>query len=251
MAALEKAKPGRQKKELAKREEGPINFKLSLHSTELNLIRQHIAPEATAGEFALFIYDAQSRGLNPLKKQIYFVKYAGKPSHQVSIDGYRSIAESTGKYDGQTAVVYGDDIHYKGTDKVVPEWAEVGIFRKGSAHPFIARVYFEEFAQTFKGVLGSQWAQRPRHMLAKCAESLALRKAFPEQLAGLYTTSEMAEDEMPAVEVNVVTDNIEVEAEKPENAGKAFDITINRDKGTVSIEGAEPAPKQAPLEPNF
>ena len=227
---------------LAKKEE--IDFKVKFAKAELELIRNHIAKDATAQEFALFIYDAQKRGLNPLKKQIYFVKYGGKPSHQTSIDGYRAIAESTGHYDGMSEVKYGDVMHFKGSDVQVPEYAEVTVYRKGTGHGFPARVYFEEFAQVFSGKLSNQWAQRPRHMLAKCAESLALRKAFPEQLSGIYTTDEFSDDE--AV-VNVRENTIDADAQKPVEAPEVSAPKKVFEEQSFESMGEE----SAPIQPKF
>lgn len=230
---------GKNNKELTVKDE--VDFKLKFANSELNLIKEHIAADSTKGEFALFIYDAQKRGLNPLKKQIYFVKYGGKPSHQVSIDGYRAIAEATGKYDGMSEVKFGDTTTYK--ELQVPEWAEVTVYRKGAAHGFPARVYFEEFVQVFQNKVGAQWAQRPRHMLTKCAEALALRKAFPEQLSGLYTTTEMGGDEDAPI-VNVKEDTI-VDQEEVQTPAK-------EPVATKAFEDADyEQMDKAPSQPNF
>jgi len=157
-------------------------------------------------EFNLFIYDCQSRGLNPLKNEIYFVKRlvwdsqqqakVGVATHQVSIDGLRIIAQRSGEYRGQTQVEYGATVLFNEVN--VPEYAEVGIYREGFTHPVYARAYFAEYAQVYKGkdkqeYMGNMWAKMPRHMIQKCAEALALRKTFPDFLGNLYSEDEMSQ----------------------------------------------------------
>jgi hypothetical protein len=69
------------------------------------------------------------------------------------------------------------------------------VYRKGCAHPFTAIAKFSEY-----NAGGSMWQKMPANQLAKCAEALALRKAFPHQLSGLYTPDEMAQgDTAPVV----------------------------------------------------
>jgi hypothetical protein len=53
---------------------------------------------------------------------------------------------------------------------------------------------WEQYKQTKKeGGVTSMWAKFGPLMLAKCAESLALRRAFPNELSGVYSQEEMAQ----------------------------------------------------------
>jgi len=205
-----------------------LNALITFGKDELILIKETKARGATQAEFNLFIYDCKSRGLNPLKNEIYFVKRevwdaskqakVGVATHQVSIDGFRIIAQRSSQYRGQTKVEYGETVELEG--RKVPEYAEIGVMREGFEEPVYARAYFAEYAQMFTnkktGVtkLGAMWEKMPRHMLAKCAETLALRKAFPDYLSNLYTS-----EEMDSIDGEVVTETRE--DTKPEELGEA------------------------------
>jgi len=77
--------------------------------------------------------------------------------------------------------------------------ARVKVLRHDRAHPISLPVRFNEFAATFKnGDLQGQWSSKPAHMIGKVAEAASLRKAFPQQLAGVYTDDEMAHADNPA-----------------------------------------------------
>jgi len=188
---------------------------------QITLIRKTIAPTVTPDEFKLFIAACQHYNLDPLARQIYaisrydFQAQGNKMSIQTSIDGYRLLAERSGKYAGQLGPFWcGEDgqwvdVWVKSTPPVA---ARVGILRSDFKEPIWAVAKYESYVQKKKqdGVPTSMWAKMPDVMLAKCAESLGLRRAFPAELSGLYTSEEMAQADnpidVPAVVVEAIPD---------------------------------------------
>ncbi len=174
------------------------------------IIRDSFANGASDTEFALLMEVARSRRLNPLMRQIHFVQRwdsdKGRKvwSHQVSIDGLRAIAERTGLYAGQ------DEPEFVELPDGTLKLCKVRVWRKDWPRPAVGVAYWSEYVQTIRDRQTSKerpaamWAKMPHVMLAKCAESLALRKAFPEDMSGLYTTEEMGQAERDVHDVDVV-----------------------------------------------
>jgi phage recombination protein Bet len=167
-----------------------------LTDERVDLLSRTIANGAPPLEFELFVQICNRTGLDPFAKQIYFIQRGGKWSPQTSIDGYRLIAERTGLYAGSDEPVYdSEDGDHPGKASVTV-WKMVG----GQRVPFSASARWSEYRQE----TSPMWKKMPYLMLGKCAESLALRKAFPQELSGLYTKEEM-DQAGPYIEASGVT----------------------------------------------
>lgn len=158
---------------------------------QLALVTSTIAKDATPAELQLFLYDCARQGVHPLDKLIHFTKRSGKYTPITSIDFMRIRAADSGEYAGN------DDALFTGTPKGKDFAATAVVYRlnKGQRFPFSATARWVEYVpdQAF------MWNKMPHVMLAKCAEALALRKAFPKQLAGLYAKEEFEQGDPPAL----------------------------------------------------
>ena len=160
---------------------------------------------ATDADLAIFMHQCKRTGLDPVARQIHMIgrnsknqrtqQWETKFTIQTGIDGYRLIARRAAGREG-----YGyEDTLWCGPDGVwssiwledtPPVAAKVVVVRGGQRFPAVAR--YKAYVQTKKdGEPNSIWAQRDAEQLEKCAEALALRKAFPQDLSGIYTDDEM------------------------------------------------------------
>lgn len=162
----------------------------------LDLIKRTVANGTTDDEFALFMHACRRTGLDPLMRQIHCVKRGGKMTIQTAIDGYRLIADRTGVYAGNDDPIFDDE--EKPRKATVTVYKLVGGVRCG----FTATARWDQYHPG--DAQGFMWKKMPHLMLGKCAEALALRKAFPAELSGVYTNEEMDQADRvtgPTVEV--------------------------------------------------
>lgn len=169
----------------------------------LQLMKDTICKGSSDDEFKLFAYTCKRLGLDPFSRQIFPVKRwdsgLGKEvmSIQTGIDGYRLIADRTGRY----APGKDPEFTYDSKGKLISARAFVMKQTPDSTwHEVSASAHYSEYAALKKdGKPNHMWATKPHIMLAKCAEALALRKAFPAELSGVYTKEEMEQADNPVV----------------------------------------------------
>lgn len=211
-----------------------------LSREKIELIKQTVAKGATDLELELFFHACKRTGLDPLMKQIYAIKRWNSQERretlafQTGIDGYRLIAERTGCYAGSSDAEYEEGM----SAGAPPILARVTVTKLVNGMPchFTASARWNEYVQKNKeGQPTSMWQKMPYLMLAKCAESLALRKAFPAELSGLYT-----HEEMQQADEEHGTTGAQRFAQQKATVAKAFSEIRQDIKTVVEQDGARP-----------
>lgn len=191
-----------------------VPMRVEMTPKQLDLIRRTVAADCSPEEFDLFIEVSRRVGLDPFRKQIHAVVYnKDKPDKRkmsiiTGIDGFRSVADRSGRYrpgEDEPEIIYDERAKDEKTNPLGIERAVVTVFKSGPDgqwYPLKGVAYWSEFAPLkeiwangrptgeFELPFGN-WRKMPRVMIAKCAEAQALRKGWPEDLAGVYAAEEI------------------------------------------------------------
>ena len=212
---------------------------------EIDLLKQTICKGATDLELELFVATARRLELDPFLRQIHAVKRWDAQAQrevmsiQVGIDGYRAMAERTGEYAGIDEPVFDTE------EGDHPGKATVTVYRwmNGQRVPFTASARYREYVQLKKdGHPNSMWTKMPWSQCAKCAESLALRKAFPSTLSLVRT-----DDEMGAIEVE--TESVDTNKSSSPIPPTGPRAKVGRPRKALPQATTEPPQAPAPDEP--
>lgn len=260
-----------EKAEVVKAESNPVAVvEHEWPDTRIKLLRDTIAKEASPEEFELAMQVVKRTGLDPFARQIYFISRLNNVQDdkgnwvkkkvmtwQFSIDGFRLISQRTGKYtgmvgpfwcgkDGKWSDVWLGDGH--------PHAAKVGILCRDFTEPLWGVAKFSSYVVTDNnGSPNKMWKKMPEVMLAKCAESLARRAAFPQELSGLYTEDEMAQAkhgepmEMPTpTDHRAATLAKDVTPEKPQTPAEAA-AEDDAERKRIEKEAADAKAREAKI----
>ena len=168
---------------------------------KLDLIKRTVAKGATNDEFNMFMYLANSYKLDPINKEIWFIKYDAKstPTIMTSRDGYLAIANRSEHFDGLLSdVVHENDEFEKMPDGAVKHkygckdrGAIIGAYalgyRNDRKYPIYVFAHLSEYNKN-----SNVWKQYTSAMILKVAEAMMLKRLF--SISGLVTKEEIDED---------------------------------------------------------
>ena len=242
------------------RDNKPVTYEVNGEEVKLNMniVRMNLTSgneSVSDQEVVNFMMMSKYNKLNPFLKEVYLIKFKGKPAQMiVSKEAFMKRASANENYDGFEAGIVverkGEIVDLVGTiklssDKLIGGWAKA--YRKDQSHPVVARISLSEFS---KGQ--STWNSMPATMIRKTALVNALREAFPQNLGAMYTEEEQQEarDITPEPKQSSRLSSVTHEAEvtQPLREGKpAYDVEAEKAKNREALNHVNKQPKQTAM----
>jgi phage recombination protein Bet len=207
----------------------------NVSNESLQVLKKTVCADHSDDQVKLFLMYCQTKGLDPFAREVFSIIRKGKQTFQTGIDGLRSMAEDTGQYDGCELYWCAKDGKWVDVwlEDVSPYAAKAVVSRRDCAKPFVAVAKWSEY----KPDEDWMWRKMPSNQLAKCAEALALRKAFPRKLGGLYASEEMDQANNRAPSRAAVPDEaIPMPKEKPVDTEAVPAEPASQDQGISDSE---------------
>jgi phage recombination protein Bet len=208
---------------------------ISFTDEEKEILRKTAAKKASDDEFKVFLHVAETYGLDPFNKELFFLKdNKDRKNIFTSRDGYLSIANRNEAFDGLVSDVVRKNDSFKRTTTGIEHkyGSERGsilgayclIYRKDRKYPVYVFAPFEEY-----NGYNSVWNRYPSAMILKVAESMALKRAF--SVSGLVSQEEMniqrledKEEKKKSSQDKVVKPADEKEQEKADSKSKSYKV---------------------------
>lgn len=214
-----------------------VEHQRQLTHDQVDLIKRTICKDATDDELKLFLSVCEKKQLDPFTRQIYAVKRWDNTQRrytmtfQTSIDGLRLTAERSGHYAGQLGPYWCDgEGHWSDIwlYQEPPFAAKIAVLRDDFKEPLWQAAKYDSFVQLKKdGTPNQFWSKMAEHQIAKVAEAIAIRRAFPQETSGLYIPEEMPEtQDIDAEEVGLETPEQPVEIYAATNPQKKFLVEV-------------------------
>ena len=207
---------------------------LVLTNDQKKLIKNTVAQGCSDDELQLFFYQCERTKLDPFSRQIHMVKRGAKATIQTGIDGFRAIAERSGNYAGNDEYLFNGGLteFECSVKKITKPHTATSTIKKvvgGVICEFTASASWDAYCPKGSDFM---WKKMPFLMLGKCAEALALRKAFPNDMSGLYTDDEMSQSEVVSVKAKTVSKTNQLK----ESITKKFEDNIGHYHEAEEIE---------------
>lgn len=189
---------------LGANDKGRVTYQVNGEDVNLSfqIVRNYLTRgngDVSDSEIIQFISICRENKLNPFVGDAYLVKYdKNSPAQLVTArDAFMKRAEAGQGYEGfQSGVIVirdGKAVQEEGAfflpgDTLIGGWAIV--YRSDRKFPYTQRVRLQEY-----NTGRSTWAGKPATMIQKVAEAQAFRKAYPMNMAGLYTPEEIPDEQ--------------------------------------------------------